>query len=385
MLKHVMTLLLSFGYLTISSAQSVVNHQKEWSPKCLTWDDFQAEPDPTLSNSSVFAYNIRQRTEKIDLRDTVVSFTRIYAVMSQYASWVEPEGRTDDNLFYNQTLFDLVALSTQKLQLEWNHISIWPYSNLYLGQSNIFMPLPLKALEERLQLFQTETQNGTNKAAVLKWSKMIQTEFQKISNQLIINHLNPVKKYFTMYLGVSSNILQGNMRPYFLPSLVGMSFGIDLLRNRHCLTMDVGLGTTHLKKTLDDNGILRPKGLSVNHLYWQTTYGYTLWNGRKWHITPYVGLGMLNLKETVEQNAVPNPNRMQKEQFNLIGGLCVDYILAKKINLSNHYYEEYALKTRFAAMNLNYQPNLQGLSYMNSIGICMTFGFLTNTPRKRWF
>lgn len=182
---------------------------KTWSPNGLTWTDFAAHPDLTQSRMSWFAYLIGYKPHKTRLHDTIIQYPQAYGVMNQLDSWVKSEAKNQDMLFYNQTAFNLVELSTRKVQAEMNRTHYFnlaeipePKRGVIFSKTKYIFETQVEKAKQRMQQFEDQTQYGTNTAAVTLWAKQIQAELNELPMASVPNDLKIQKFRFGLFWAV---------------------------------------------------------------------------------------------------------------------------------------------------------------------------------------
>jgi hypothetical protein len=357
---------------------------KTWSPNGLTWTDFAARPDLTQTRASSFAYLIGYKREQTSSHDTAIVYNKVYGVMNQLDSWVKTEAKTNELLMYNQLVFDLVELSVRKIQLEMNRepypdLSVIPapQRGVAFSMAKHVFETNLAKAKQRIQLFEQETQFGTNSTAIALWAKQIQDELNAQPIVLIPNDLKSKKNRFGLFLGGGVGTMQGNLNAYFQSWVPTGSYGVDLGFGRYQFTFEMAgnLSNDYLIKPLNYNGVLYEQGLNLNYTWAQITAGYALIDRKYWRIAPYAGLSLVS----ISANLPTKKNLGIKDTYGVIGGVSADYKFRKKIILSemrNGTLFEQSVKLRLGLTEVVFSREtsheLYGASVIGSLSYCIS-------------
>lgn len=181
-----------------------------------------------------------------------------------------------------------------------------------------------------------------------------------------------------LFVGAGLGTLEGNLKTYFDTQMFVVDYGIhlDYRRYRFTLSLAGDVSSHHLLQSLDDNGTIRRSGLSLDYLWGQFSLGYMLLDGDTWRILPYAGLGIMEIADQNGKKFLPAA-RFKKDNYNLMGGLSIDYKFKKILhaypNGSGVLFEP-TLQLRIGMTHIALQQDLQGLSYLASIAYCTTLG-----------
>jgi hypothetical protein len=205
---------------------------------------------------------------------------------------------------------------------------------------------------------------------------MMHVNSSSAQDSLNINNLRISNWQLVYSIGAGASHLNGNLTQYFQSNLFVLPIGMAIRFKRHHVIMDLSgdLFFNHfLLKSLDDNGILRPAGLPLDFTWLQVAYGYSVLDNNKWRITPYLGFGGLEVIE-IEPDLKTYPstkNILRRKSYDWSGGVCIDYKISVKVEVTPPYNYgaqlEHGFQARFGAMPVNYQPDLKGWGMMGSI------------------
>lgn len=145
----------------------------------LSWEDFQAEPDSSLSysantNSGIsYSWNYSTSTGKPVLEHEV------YAYFYPERSWVKNEDADEYLLAHEQLHFDISELYARKLREALDNYEIGRTIRQDLKRIYNQIEKERAALQDQ---FDKETMHSENRKAEIRWRKLIQDELEKLKN-----------------------------------------------------------------------------------------------------------------------------------------------------------------------------------------------------------
>jgi hypothetical protein len=105
-------IILLFGLFSTCEL-SAQYYKKEWLDGKLTWEDFTERTGG--QNISELSYFLGYNTGKQKQGDTVIVRNVAYSYMDRNLSWINPAYKTEQQLRYNQIIFDIVETYKRKL------------------------------------------------------------------------------------------------------------------------------------------------------------------------------------------------------------------------------------------------------------------------------
>lgn len=357
------------------NAQKNLSNKVLWSINGLTWSDFKARPDKTLPYLSNLSYMIGYEMESVKLNDTIYKYIKPYCFVDPYSSWVHEEGKSNSNLIFNQTLFDLVELCRRKMQIDLNK-----------GYSAIELPIRFNELIKensvRFELFKEETSNGKNPGEVYRWANIVKEELVNTPSVYKPNSTMKIGKWrYAMFAGIDVGTFNGGTSAYF-KSGAGINFGFDFARKKSQYTMDFSfVSGNRLKKDYIDEGVTRPKDLKLSTIFVQFTYGYALLDNARWRVAPYAGLG---IAEASDRDSQKKENAFLIHSYRPIGGIGLDYkfkTIVNTVEASPLFFRnrgeliELAIKSRIGAMPIGFNNAVKGWGLVGSVSFCVS-GFM---------
>ncbi len=159
-------------------------HEKEieWTAnRKLIWEDFKGSPK-TISNSNTAAQTycgFGFQTNSV----TMLSKTKIFTTTSftTHLSWVRPDQKDTPGLLeHEQGHFDLCEIYARQLRKKLEEKKLTAF-NLNTDANVIFKNVYASYLE-RQELYESETQYGTDRKKQIEWTKRIASELTELSS-----------------------------------------------------------------------------------------------------------------------------------------------------------------------------------------------------------
>lgn len=169
-------LFLIFSFNSIAFAQSEQLKIRWNEQRNLTWADFKAEPDESISysantNSGMgYSWNYSTASGKPELNHEV--FTNFYPNLS----WVKDIQNEEYLLAHEQLHFDISELHSRKLRMKLQQYDIG--RNIRQDLKKIYNAVESDRVTMQNR-FDKETSHSENRAAELQWRKFIAEELSK--------------------------------------------------------------------------------------------------------------------------------------------------------------------------------------------------------------
>lgn len=263
----------------------------------LTWDDF------TLSDSSrgdehsylEFFFSIEDLSDGQGVPSLVAS-----AYMDTRLSWVDRNWRTDNELLYNQVVFDLVELQRRRMQIALNTLA--EGSNEPLADSIVARVI---ADIDRLD---NATRHGSDSIALRQWADSLRTVLDSMPSYASpLPQRTPVDDPYRIggFLNLGFVSPTGALYHHFSHG-IGMEMAIENGWRRHFLTTGLILGGASCRndalstKSIEDD-LYKDDALTILSMYLQ--YGYAIFDNDRYRISPFVGYGFLGYYYTTDDEA----------------------------------------------------------------------------------
>lgn len=333
--------------------------QRIWSEGKLTWSDFQLRNYNSMAGTEL-VYRLSYQPDKQKMQDTVLRRLQARAWMDTSQSWVRPDQRTTLNLRYNQVVFDLVELYRRVLQTELDQLfSFWYAEEKFRTVQQMCY--------RRIHEFQEESGYGNKESAIGYWESLVQRELEALPD-LSRPQFEKRKLGYGINLGLGTGTATGTLDDYFRHNLY-LTYGFDLSYQKTLFFLNATLGSATLKKNIDADPIWA-KGERATLAIIDISVGYPVYEGRKFRVVPFVGGGVTEYSLLLDDKDAKSP---VKSDFNLLGGINVDYVLRKKITLTPDYMRGRAinnssLRGRFYVTKANLAPEMKGYTLNLTVG-----------------
>lgn len=334
--------------------------KREWKKGKLTWDDF-SEKDYDYSSTEL-NYFFGYKSDKQRFHDTILirNFATIY--MDKNLSWVNPQQKTEQNLKYNQVVFDIIELYRRKLQHELDiskSESTTDYQFSFIFES----------LKTKLNDFRNESKNGNNLNSISKWENQIAIELMEYPTYNVPEFLESNFGY-GLYLALGTGAFSGLLNKYFSQSF-NLLYGFDFSYKKFMLFLNASLSAGKVSQSYLPNNQITSNKRTTNAII-DFSFGYVVLNKSKLKLTPFVGWGITEININDESDL---HNDFRLSDGNIIFGLNADYKLWKKINLvPNLLFNikekvETSIRARLYVSKVYYYSDLNGYSINLGIGI----------------
>jgi len=213
------------------------NYKKEWADGKLTWEDFTERKGGL--NASELKYFLGYSSEKQVFKDTVVWRYVAFAYMDKSLSWVNPEYKTEENLRYNQLIFDIVEVHRRMLQMELDRVnSVFEIERRF---QNIY-----SSCSDDIERFKSELDDEDNLNTIIFWEQQISTQLDRYKEIPIPKFENRSFGY-AFHAGLGSGGFTGSIGKHFNPT-VNFIFGFDVAYKKSIFYLNATLGGGKVKK-----------------------------------------------------------------------------------------------------------------------------------------
>ena len=371
-MKQTKTTILTILIGLISLCGLVAQDQrKDWTDGKLTWDDF-SERISLFDRQQVseLRYFLGYNTERQRFGDTVVLRHIAYAYVDRHLSWIIPVHKTEQNLRYNQVIFDIVEIHRRRLQIELDRVK----SAFEIGGK--FQNI-LHSLTRETELFQKESEYGNNLNAIVFWEQRVASELYRFRETPIPEFEN---RNFGLgfYLGLGTNSFTGSLGTHF-SSTFNCNFGYDIAYQKHTFHIGVAFGGGTVRKDYTSKYNWQ-KGQGVVTATAIFSYGYAFVDNNKLKITPFVGIGVTEFSRWSQSGIL---DRLMSE--NVVLGVNADHKLRTWIKITPdplwglRQKGEISIRARLFIARTDFAPNLNGYS----INLSLSFGGFGNFIRLK--
>jgi hypothetical protein len=334
-----------------------------WNDKKLEWSDFQGYPISDSDFQSELNYFIGYTTKIYYINDIKITSLISYCYVDKKLSWAKKEMVNNDNLLFNQIIFDIAELYSRKLQ---NQI------NEYLNdKSNIHVKIEHLLIEtnsdckNKISLMEKQTKNGQDPKNIQLWSSLIKSEIDQTPRIDLPDY--KLRKFGIGFTGdIGFGLLNGPIKDYFTNNL-NLAFGFDLAYQNYIFYLRGTLGFNSVKKEFQKDNKIWPKNLSTGLAIGDISFGYPIIDNNKNRITPFTGIGYI---EFSSQNDDEKYKRYRIGKFTYIVGLNYDLKIKKTINLLSNYNEknDWIIRSRLYFSYAKFNEQLKGSTINLTIG-----------------
>jgi hypothetical protein len=172
-MKNILTVLAFLFMVPLAHSQQVSEDTLHWSStKKLAWTDFKGK---TAGKTGVLGNAAMMVSAKF--HKGIKTKTSVETIFDRNISFIADKDKTAQMLKYYQVMFDIHELQSRKLRKELKE------TKLGLDPEKVFQEkytAALKELEERMESYQDDTEEGTNAPEVEKWNKQIQQDLKAL-------------------------------------------------------------------------------------------------------------------------------------------------------------------------------------------------------------
>lgn len=151
-----------------------------WEENALTWEDFQAPPDPnspfTANTSSGISYSWSLKTSNLGKEYQF----EVFSFFNPERSWVKNTGSAH-LLAHEQLHFDITELYARKLRKALAEFDFNKSKNVKVELQNIYKKLETEraAMQKK---FDVETRHSMEEAAQFEWQQLVTEELKKFED-----------------------------------------------------------------------------------------------------------------------------------------------------------------------------------------------------------
>ena len=282
---------------------------RTWDMGPLSWDDFTLTDSSRGENHSYleFFFSIEEFPEGL----------WAMAFMDTHQSWVDKNWRTDNELLYNQVIFDLVEWQRRQMQMA--------LDTLAKGAAEPSADSVVACVVADIERLDLDTRHGTDSVALLRWADSL----AGLLGTPLVPRGTPVDDPYRVggFLGGGFFGTAGGMHRHFSHG-GGLDMGIEAGWGRHFLTGGLSIGVASCRdsafhKNNPENDLYTGDDLTMLRLYVQ--YGFSVFDNARCRITPFVGYGLLGYYYSPDDT---------DESFGPTAG-CANFGVDSRIHLSN--------------------------------------------------
>jgi hypothetical protein len=253
-----------------------------WRNGKLEWVDFY-ERNGVVTPSNL-KYNFIYTPYKKEINNTVYSRTIYLTTLDKKSTWINPEFKTDQQLRYNQVIFDIAEWGKTELEdylRSKDKLKAWQLKGFKSDLKKIE-----KGIETRVKKFQKESESGANLETVEQWEQTVKEKLSKVDTTIFPKYDN--KLIWSGYITAGGSMLTGDVGKYFGPGAF-FNFGSDAeFKYGGRLGININVATTTVKESyIINNKVFLEKGRSLGIPQFGLTYGHTF-SSEKIKFIPYI-------------------------------------------------------------------------------------------------
>ena len=282
---------------------------RTWDLGPLSWDDFTLSDSSRGENHSYleFFFSIEEFPEGL----------WAMAFMDTHQSWVDKNWRTDNELLYNQIIFDLVEWQRRQMQMA--------LDTLAKGAAEPSADSVVACVVADIDRLDLDTRHGTDSVALLRWADSL----AGLLGTPLVPRGTLVDDPYRVggFLGGGFFGTAGGLHRHFSHG-GGLDMGIEAGWDRHFLTGGLSIGVASCRdsafhKNNPENDLYTGDDLTMLRLYVQ--YGFSVFDNARCRITPFVGYGLLGYYYSPDDT---------DDSFGPTAG-CANFGVDSRIHLSN--------------------------------------------------
>lgn len=325
-----------------------------WAMGPLTWNDFLLRYD-AVEHNSYLEYFLQVQNKTIKKDGIKYKIPTLVAYTSPDYSWVKPDFRSDDQLAYNQCIFDVIEIHRRRLEKE------------LITQEPIYFPRFIDKSFVKINKSINELCQSTLFGSNLVEVKNRKNLYTQVLDTMPIYHVSGIDSsavYLGVNLGGGYKVLSDDFAELFA-DVFGVNLNIDVLADKHYFTLGSLLGWSKCLQDIDysDSQPLFDLGNRISLLDIYLGYGYSVVNTNRHRLSPFVGVGFERYYR------FDGLQRVGTLAFNYRFGLDYNYIFQ---NMVRHGSWELELP-KFNARQLQSSVNVKLFaSYSNHSTLCDT-------------
>ncbi|MBO4558379.1 MAG: hypothetical protein J5693_07210 [Bacteroidales bacterium] len=358
-MKRLLVISILIAFSVAAAGQSITDGVRYWKDGPLTWDDFNLKPtkDSTLGDLS-FRWLYESDTTRLAW-NTVRYGARPEVVLYKPTSWHNADKKYQGALEVNQLLFDLNEIYFRKLLTEYNN----PNND---KSFNLLSSFYSEEVNYKIHDLLENTRSGLDTTAIRIYRSMVDAELAATSYPE--PNAPKMKVGLTYHFGAAARMFLGEPAATFSPA-IGMELGMTFMFNRHYIGLLLSPASGQLKNDFIHDGYNWKSGDRYDHSIIGLTYGYILYHGYTFSITPMVGIGgrMINWSEGVGKDKIADGCGSTA----VLGGLETNFIFLRNIRGDAAFEHAVSLKT-YVAKDID-SDGINGWSL--NFGLSYSIGF----------
>ena len=307
------------------TAQDFATSPHYWYEGDLTWDDFLGEPKKEKGKSIaglILGYD--QQTAVVKRNATSVTYLRFVPFCERYDSWALDTVRTEYNLLYYQTIFDIAELYCRKATKEL-------FSSSNQGSADEVLTFFIQQMNERVKELEEKTDTGAIYLALLDYQQYIREDIERETFDPfpIVDNSRPING-LGLYLGYS---LRAPLHGEFTP-LHGLTLGYEFPRD--VITFGLALngeGLSHSNVRFDTFDGTIYQGEKTWSGSFEAYFGYNAYRNDSFAFTPFIGGGYTYFYGESYPTSSNQSSRASLSGFTYEAGLSLDIITSSNFVL----------------------------------------------------
>lgn len=295
-------------------------HVRLWNRGPLTWSDFKVLPSDSVHTSWL------ECSFRLDSMDNIGGMkmcrTKVVCEVDPLASWVMDDYMTDQELAYNQVLFNLAEIQCRMFQpsLDLNQSPLE-------GDSLLMCVAGYYGIEE--DRFAWESDGGQDSAAVARWLDSTNRVLAEMPAQDQVRFAEAGSWWMGAHLGMAFTHPGGGLVNTFRVA-TDFEFGFELGVKRSTFMWDfaIGGGGTNRSYTLD--GYTFGSGKPYTWMQMWLGYGYYALREPKFSLMPFVGIGISTISSSIGMG--DDALTFSDECGSWVAGLCFDMALMNHVS-----------------------------------------------------
>lgn len=311
----------------------------------LRWEEFSLKITHADSTSAALSNVLRPETSKEKFGNMVVRRMVMGNYFDKDESWVSPESRSELNLKYLQTIFDISELYRRKIQRRLD-----TFSPRLATEIDSLSTERLKTLEE----LRKESSYGNDAAAVERFASEAGKELSEYpAVEYSVPEFSCNDFIYGMYLGFGTTVPFGESAVYFAPAY-SFLFGFEFGYRRSSWYVDASTGAGRVLEAPPASTMWQASDIfSYSNL--NLLYRYAAVDSDSWKLGPLAGISYATYERLVSKGELdPLARDLDGIKFSL--GVEADWKYRKLLNLTTipGEYVESTIKARLYASREQY-------------------------------
>lgn len=346
-LKAVLLLMAAFAAVSpvMQAKDRISRNFRPYEEGPLRWEEFRQKITHADSTSATILNVWRPETSKEKFGNMVVRRMVMRNYFDKDGSWVSPESRSDQNLKYLQTIFDISELYKRKTQ---RRLDI--FSPRLATEIDSLNTERLNTLEE----LRKESSFGNDAAAVERYAAEVGEELSECPvEEYSVPEFSCNNFIYGMYLGFGAMAPFGKSARYFAPAY-SFLFGFEFGYKRSSLYVDASSGAGKVREALPSTTMWQASDIfAYSNL--NLLYRYAVVDSDSWKLGPLTGISYAAYERFISKSELdPLARDLDGIKFSL--GIEADWKYRKLLNLTTipGEYVESTLKARLYASREQY-------------------------------